>query len=85
MAGSTVGHVDVQPLDEDGVLAVTLGTVAWLVAFGVLCLFFRDQLQAHGTQWWLTVCLVGAGLGLAGRWYTVRRREAYRHARESHG
>ena len=85
MASSTVGHVDVQPLDEDGVLAVTLGTVAWLVAFGVLFLFFRDQLQAHGTQWWLTVCLVGAGLGLAGRWYTVRRREAYRHARESHG
>ncbi len=85
MTGSTVGHVDVQPLDEDGVLAVTLGTVAWLVAFVVLFLFFRDDLQAHGTQWWLTVCLVGAGLGVAGRWYTVRRREAYRRARETHG
>ena len=82
MAGSTVGHVDVQPLDEDGVLAVTLGTVAWLVAFGVLFLFFRDQLQAHGTQWWLTVCLVGAGLGLLGLGYTTRRRAAYRKAGE---
>lgn len=74
-----------QPLDEDGVLAVTLGTVAWLVAYAVLFLFFRDALAAHGTQWWLTVCLVGAGLGLAGRWYTVRRRDAYRRVRESHG
>jgi small-conductance mechanosensitive channel len=76
--------VDVQPLDEDGVLAVTLGTVAWLVAFAVLYLFFRDTLQAHGTQWWLTVCLVAAGLGVAGRWYTVRRRGAYQRVRASH-
>ena len=56
-----------QPLDEDNVLAVTLGTVAWLVAFAVLYVFFRDQLRADGQQWWLTVCLVGAGLGVAGR------------------
>ena len=59
MPSSTVGHVDVQPLDEDGVLAVTLGTVAWLVAFAVLFVFFSDELRAHNTQWWLTVCLVG--------------------------
>lgn len=72
-----------QPLDEDGVLAITLGTVAWVVAFGVLFLFFRDELQAHNTQWWLAVCLVGAALGVPGRWYTTRRRKAYR--RESHG
>lgn len=74
-----------QPLDEDGVLAVTLGTAAWLVAFGVLWLFFRDDLQAHDTSWWLTVCLVGAAFGLAGRWYTVRRRNTYRRAREANG
>lgn len=72
-----------QPLDEDGVLAVTLGTVAWLVAFAVLYVFFRDQLRADGQQWWLTVCLVGAGLGVAGRWYTVRRRNTYRRTRAS--
>lgn len=72
-----------QPLDEDGVLAVTLGTVAWLVAFAVLFLFFRDQLRAEGQQWWLTVCLVGAGLGVAGRWFTVRRRNTYRRMRGS--
>lgn len=74
-----------QPLDEDGVLAVTLGTVAWLVAFVVLFLFFREDLRAHDTQWWLAVCLVGAGLGVAGRWYTVRRRATYRRARVTDG
>jgi len=74
----------VQPLDEDGVLAVTLGTVAWLVGLVVLYVFFRDELQAHNTQWWLTVCVVGAGLGVAGIWYTTRRRSAYRRVRETH-
>lgn len=70
-----------QPLDEDGVGAVAAGTVAWLVGLAVLWLFFRDALEAHGTQWWLTVCLVGAGLGALGLLYTTRRRAAYRKAR----
>lgn len=74
--------MDVQPLDEDGVAAVATGTVAWLVGFVVLWLFFRDDLEAHGTQWWLTVCLVGAGMGLLGLIYTTRRRAAYRKARQ---
>lgn len=74
-----------QPLDEDGVLAVTLGTVAWLVAFAVLFVFFRNDLRAHDTDWWLSVCLVGVALGVAGRWYTVRRRNAYRASRAAHG
>ncbi len=74
-----------QPIDEDGVFAVTLGTVVWLVAFGVLFVFFGNDLQAHNTQWWLYVCLVGAAMGVAGRWYTVRRREAYRRSRSTDG
>lgn len=82
--GSNVGTVEVQPLDEDGVGAVAAGTVAWLVGFVVLWLFFRDDLAAHDTSWWLTVCLVGAGLGVLGLAYTMRRRAAYRgaHAHE---
>ena len=75
--------MDVEPLDADGVGAVTAGTVAWVVAFVVLFAFFRQDLQDHGTQWWLTVCAVGAALGVPGRWYAVRRREAYRRARSS--
>jgi hypothetical protein len=73
--------VDVEPLDEDGVGAVAAGTLAWLIGFGVLWLFFRDALIEHGTQWWLVVCLVGAGLGVLGLIYTVRRRNVYRKAR----
>ncbi len=63
-------------------VAVATGTVAWLVAFVVLWLGFDDQLAAHDTQWWLTVCLVGAGLGVLGLGYTIRRRNAYRKARQ---
>lgn len=73
--------MDVEPLDEDGVAAVALGTVAWLVAFVVLWVFFREDLAAHDASWWLTVCLVGAGLGALGLVYTTRRRAAYRKAR----
>jgi hypothetical protein len=82
MAGSNVSGVDVEPLDEDGVGAVAAGTVAWLIAFVVLWVFFRDELVAHDAQWWLLVCLVGAGLGLLGLVYTVRRRNVYRKARQ---
>lgn len=80
-----VSGVDVEPLDADGVGALTVGTVAWLVALVVLYGFFRDDLQEHGTQWWLTVCVVGAALGIPGRWYAVRRRNAYRLARGTDG
>jgi membrane protein DedA with SNARE-associated domain len=72
--------VDVEPLDADGVLAVTVGAIAWAVAFVVLYVVFADELRAHDAQWWLAVCLVGAGLGIPGRWYAVRRRNAYRRA-----
>lgn len=73
--------MDVQPLDEDGVVAVAAGTVAWLIALVVLWGFFRDELAAHDAEWWLTVCVVGAGLGVLGLGYTLRRRAAYRKAR----
>jgi type VI protein secretion system component VasK len=70
-------HPDPKPLDVDGVLAVSIGTIAWAVAFLVL-LPFRDQLAEEGREWWLWTCLVGAVLGLAGLWYCVRRRNAIR-------
>lgn len=70
-------HPDPKPLDVDGVLAVTVGTVAWGVAFLVL-LSFRDQLAEQGREWWLWTCLTGAALGVAGLWYCVRRRNAIR-------
>jgi Protein of unknown function (DUF2530) len=71
--------VVVQPLDEDGVTAVALGTIAWTVALVVL-LLLRDQLAASGAQWWIWVAVTGALLGLPGLWYTSRRRAAYRRS-----
>lgn len=65
----------IEPLDEDGVGAVAIGTVLWLVALVVLVLL-RDRLGSDA--WWIQVALVGALLGLPGLWYTTRRRAAYR-------
>ena len=64
----------------DAVLPVTVGTIAWAVAFVVL-LVFRAELQAHGTTWWLWVCVTGFCFGLIGLWWVRRRRETYRRAR----
>lgn len=72
-------EVKVAPLDEDGVGAVAIGTVLWLVALVVL-LLLRDQLTASGSQWWIWVAATGALLGLPGLWFTTRRRAAYRAA-----
>lgn len=72
------------PVDADGVAAIALGTLAWALAAAVLFLFFREDLAADGDSWWLWVCVVGAGLGLLGLPYVIRRRAAYRrHAAEA--
>lgn len=68
-----------EPPQADGVLPVTVITGGWLVAFLVL-LPLRSRLEAHGTGWWLWTCLAGFGLGVLGRWFLVRRRDAYRRA-----
>lgn len=75
----------IRPVDADGVAAVALGTAAWAVAGLVLLVFFRDDLDANGSSWWLWVCAVGAGLGLLGLPYVLKRRAAYqRHDAERH-
>jgi hypothetical protein len=67
-----------QPLDVDGVSAVTAGTAAWAVAFGVLLLLGVRFDDPNG--WWLWVCATGAAVGVPGVIYTRRRRAAYRAA-----
>lgn len=74
--------VSVEPLDEDGVGAVAIGTVLWLVALVVLWLL-RDSLAQSGSQWWIWVAFAGAALGVPGLWFTTRRRAAYRQAAAS--
>jgi hypothetical protein len=57
----------------DGVRAVEVGTVIWLVAF-VGMLPFYGRLQDDGHAWWLWTCLAGFGLGALGIEYCRRRR-----------
>ena len=65
----------VEPISADGVLAVTFGIVAWLVALIVLAI-------AGAPAETLWICAVGAALGLAALPYLVRRRAVYRRPRD---
>jgi hypothetical protein len=73
---------ELSPLDVDGVAAVGLGTIAFGIAL-IACLFYRDNLTADGRQWWIWVCATGAGLGLAGLVFVLRRRAVYRAYRSN--
>ena len=49
-------------MDVDGVAIVTVGTILWAVAFGVL-LPFRGRLgPSNNIDWWLWTCLAGVGM-----------------------
>lgn len=65
-----------EPLDVDGVSAMTIGTALWAAAFIVLLITgvrFGDS-----SGWWLWVCAAGFGIGLIGIAYTRRRAALYR-------
>lgn len=70
-----------QPVDVDGVSAMTAGTVLWTVALVVLLLggttFDSDRSS------WLWVCLAGITIGAIGIWFTRRRAAVYRAAAEA--
>jgi hypothetical protein len=68
-----------EPLPNDGVRTVLVGTVIWAVALVVL-LPFAGRLEDHGRLWWIATCAVGAGLGLVGLLYCKRRADALRRA-----
>lgn len=68
----------VEPLDVDGVRAVTVGTVMWAVAL-VALLPFWSALEDDGRLWWIGTCAVGVLLGLVGLVHLRLRRR--RHQR----
>jgi hypothetical protein len=74
-----------EPVDVDGVAAITTGTVLWALAFLAL-LPFRSRLADHGADWWLWTCVAGVGMGLWGINYCRRRRDrlAIRTHRSTH-
>lgn len=77
-------QVTVEPLDEDGVGAVAIGTVLWAIA-AVILFLLRDRLAESGAQWWVWVAVTGAALGVPGLWFTTRRRSAYRRPHTTDG
>jgi Protein of unknown function (DUF2530) len=56
-----------EPLDVDGIASVGIGTVLFLVGFLLVVLM-------QGFDRWAWVCLAGAGLGVLGLSYCIRRR-----------
>jgi hypothetical protein len=64
---------DPEPLETNDVVAIAVGTCAWLILLVVL-LFLHDTLKRHHTTWWYGVCGAGIGLGVAGLVVTLRRR-----------
>jgi hypothetical protein len=76
---SLLEQADIDPVDVDGVRAVTVGTVAWAVAL-VALLPFAGRLREAGADWWMWTCLTGVILGVLGVGYTVYRRARLRRA-----
>lgn len=61
-----------EPLEIDGITAVTVGTIIWTVAT-VICLVQLEQLNSSGRGNWIWICVCGVLLGLLGIRYTRRR------------
>jgi len=61
-----------EPLEINGITAVTVGTIIWTVAT-VIMILMRDQLAASGRGNWIWICACGVLLGLIGIRYTRRR------------
>ena len=70
----------VPPVDVDGVRAVVIGTIGWIVAL-VFVLVRHADLVAEGRQWWLTTTLLGLALAIPGMAYCLRRRNRIRTGR----
>ena len=63
-----------EPYEVDERPFVAAGIVAWIVAFAVLMLFFRDDLRRHHSEFWLWSCGIGVALGLYGYRFVSRKR-----------
>jgi ABC-type nickel/cobalt efflux system permease component RcnA len=78
-----ISHAKVKPLDVSGIASVLTGVIAWAVAFVVLLVFFRDDLERADKEWWLWVTVAGFGLGLIGLYYCKRRWAAIKRDQEA--
>lgn len=69
-----------EPVDDDGVRAVTVGLLMWAIV-GVVLLLRRDDLAERGAQWWLWTVLAGLAIGAGMLVFTRRRAAVYRQHR----
>jgi len=67
----------VHPSDEDAILPVTLGTIAWLIAL-VGLLIRRSDLESADATWWIGAAAVGLASGLGGLVFLYWRRARMR-------
>jgi hypothetical protein len=70
---------ELEPLPNDGVKAVQVGTLIWTIAF-IISLFASTTLARHGLKYSTYICLAGIILGLLGMRYTKRRAKRIREA-----
>ena len=61
---------------DDALVAVSTGTIIWLVV-GVVLLAWRERIP-QGSQWWLGTCAVAVISGVGGILY-LRRRQRRAH------
>lgn len=69
---SLLGKNDLKPIENNGILAVTVGMGLWITAL-ISLLFARDWLKSTGREDWLWIAIAGVVLGLLGQIYTRRR------------
>ncbi len=58
---------------DDALVAVTTGTVIWVVV-GLVLLVLRGRIDP-GSEWWLWTCVVAVVSGVGGILYLRRRRQ----------
>ena len=64
--------VNLSPIQITGILAVQLGTLAWMITL-IDLLFSRSWLTETGRANWIWIAVSGIILGLVGFRYTTRR------------
>ena len=63
---------ELKPLEVNGITAVTLGTIIWLIVLIVL-LLARNWLDVNSRTHWIWISASGVALGLLGYRYTANR------------
>jgi NO-binding membrane sensor protein with MHYT domain len=67
---------DPEPLETDDRPVLLVAMAAWVFAFVVLVVFFRDDLRRHHATYWLWSCGIGVAMGLYGLHFIAKVQRA---------